>query len=216
MQIVDVPELEPSAGEYARLLGAGRDAAAEPRIVRWLAQARELATGRVQARGVFGIFLPEETERLCVPLAWVEGACAFGLAAVTIGPGVEERVSELNQEGEHATALILDAYASAMTEAVADRACELLRAEGAAIGLGARKRRSPGYGSWGIEYQAGVLEMLAADRIGIERMPSMLMIPRKSISFGLPLGRGFGENHSIETDKCDECDLVNCTFRGPK
>ena len=212
-RIVSGFELKADPCEFARLLGAGRKNQKEPRIEEYLKRAGGLAGDLCRTDAVYGLW-PLASVAGLIPMEWNQGACSVALAAVTVGAGIETRVTELGQEGTVTDALLLDAYASALVEAAADAIEGLIRKEGASLGLGAHKRRSPGYGVFQIEKQADLLRILGAEEIGITLMNSMIMSPQKSISFAMTLGSGFPKEASGQSaSKCEDCDSNGCSMR---
>lgn len=202
----------PSCREFSRLLGARRPAGS--RIAGYFERAADLAAGLWCPAAVFGLIEIELLDELELPIAMTEGASIMAIAAVTIGADLEERVAELSSGGKLADAVILDAFGSALAEGAADEVERQIRDEAEARGLGARRRRSPGYGSWRIEAQKALFAILGADRAGIELGDSMLMSPRKSVSFAVSLGPGFPASRKPgPSGKCLECDSLDCTMR---
>ncbi len=205
-------EIVPSCREFSRLLGARR--AAGSRIAAYFERAKTLAGGLWCGSAVFGLIESERLGELELPAAMTKGASVVAIAAVTIGADLEKRVAELSSSGKLADAVILDAFGSALAEGAADEVERQICEEAGARGLGARRRRSPGYGSWRIEAQRALFGILGADRAGIELGESMLMSPRKSVSFAVPLGRGFGPRRKPGAPgKCLECEALDCTMR---
>lgn len=108
------------------------------------------------------------------------------LMGVTIGPGVDRLLARLAVKSP-AKHFITDAYASALVEALADKAEELVKtAEKTNSGVSesrTRPRYSPGYGDCRIENQRGLLERLRAKkRLGISLDEACFMKPVKSIT----------------------------------
>ena len=205
-------EIVPSCREFSRLLGARRDAGS--RIAVFFERAAELAGGLWCPAAVFGLIESERLDGLEMPSAMTEGASAMVVAAVTIGSDLEKRVAELSGMGKLSDAVILDAFGSALAEGAADEVERQICEEAAARGLGARRRRSPGYGSWRIEAQQALFDILGGQLVGIELGGSMLMSPRKSVSFAVPLGSDFSPRRKPGAQgKCLECEASDCTMR---
>lgn len=133
------------------------------------------------------------------------------LSICTIGPLLEDRVSEYSSAGELTRGLILDAAGSVLAEAVCDYANEKVCAEAARRSLHTTCRVSPGYGRWKIEEQKVVFELLPADPIGVSLTKSFMMIPRKSVSFAVRLTR---ERPTGQPGSpCALCGREDCEFR---
>ena len=108
-----------------------------------------------------------------------------------------------------AKALILDAMGTAAIETVCDGLCCRFAAEHPERKL--RPRFSPGYGDLPLECQRTLLDVLDSQRkAGISLSESLLMVPQKSVSAIVGLGRqGCRENRG----NCEECLQKDCEFR---
>lgn len=127
----------------------------------------------------------------------------------TIGPRLEERVSQLMDGGEMLKAVVLDAVG---TEAVEKVACWLegsIKETAAASGAEASLRYSPGYCDWDIKEQEVLFSALDGDLHGVELTEDCLMMPRKSIS-GI---MGIGFDPSITLPPCLFCNRTDCPSR---
>jgi len=133
------------------------------------------------------------------------------LSVCTIGPLLEERVSEYSASGELTRGLILDAAGSVLAEAVCDYANEKICAMAAQRSLYTTCRVSPGYGRWKIEEQKIIFGLLPADSIGVTLTRSFMMIPRKSVSFAVRLMRE--RPHGEPVSPCALCGREDCEFR---
>ena len=129
----------------------------------------------------------------------------------TIGEALEARVREHTQRGESARAMVLDAIGSSAAETVADQSNRLICQKAAAEGHAPDSRRSPGYGTWDIRDQEAVFRFLDPGDIGVTLMESCMMVPRKSVSYVVPL-RG-GKPGEEPGRRCHLCNLSDCRFR---
>ncbi|MCM2316213.1 MAG: hypothetical protein NDJ92_13785 [Thermoanaerobaculia bacterium] len=137
---------------------------------------------------------------------------------VTIGDGIESRSTELLRAGAVTEALLLDAAGSAAAEEAADRLGALIAGdnnEEAWDGLSRAShlscRISPGYGKWPIAAQRALFDLLPHKALGVELMPTMLMVPRKSISFAMWLGADARPITGLSG--CARCELEHCRYR---
>jgi hypothetical protein len=137
---------------------------------------------------------------------------------VTIGDGIESRATELLRAGAVTEGLLLDAAGSAAVEEAADRLGALIAGDGRsdATGRASRARRlscrvSPGYGKWSIASQRALFELLPHEAVGVELMPTMLMTPRKSISFAMWLGADARPIAGLSG--CARCGLEHCRYK---
>jgi hypothetical protein len=127
----------------------------------------------------------------------------------TIGPTLEQRVSQLMDEGETLKGVVLDAVGS---EAVEEVACWLegsVRDTAAASGADVSLRYSPGYCDWDIKEQKVLFSALDGDLHGVELTEDCLMMPRKSIS-GI---MGIGFDPAITLSPCLFCNKKDCPSR---
>jgi hypothetical protein len=143
------------------------------------------------------------------------------LAAVvcTIGSALEARVSELADDGQTARAMVLDAIGSAAAEEVADRSNQRVCGWAADTGRVAGRRSSPGYGSWDVTEQRALFGFVEPVDIGVTLNDSCMMVPRKSVSYIVPLvgeasaaavGR---DRHARDDSRCARCSLTDCPYR---
>ncbi|MCK4427700.1 MAG: hypothetical protein KAW16_04355 [candidate division Zixibacteria bacterium] len=142
---------------------------------------------------------------------YFKGQDMIALGLCTIGDELENKVSQLNQKGELAQAVILDAMGSVAAESAADflnlQICEWCQKRG----WGASQRFSPGYGNWSLEGQKFIFSLLPAERIKVRLNQSCMMIPRKSVSFAIKIGEEF---RSLRKKRiCEICNLKDCPYR---
>jgi cobalamin-dependent methionine synthase I len=116
-------------------------------------------------------------------------ASHVGFGVCTIGPAVEEESADCARRGESLRALLLDAIGSEAVESVVDQSAERIRAAAADMGLEAGKRFSPGYGRWPLEEQRSLFGIVDGGAIGVTLNEACIMIPRKSVSFAIRIGR---------------------------
>jgi hypothetical protein len=159
-------------------------------------------------------------------------ATGLVIGLVTVGPGIETRVTELAAAGSAAAALVLDAMGSAAVEEAADRLGAVVTARidasagapEADSGAGPARspepdeavpgpscRISPGFGRWPLEAQVPLFERLPHAAVGVRLLPSLLMVPRKSISFAMWLGSEVRPVAGLSG--CDRCGLEHCRYR---
>lgn len=143
----------------------------------------------------------------------VEDADALVIGLVTVGAGIEQRVTELLGKGEAARAIFLDAVGSAAAEEAAR--CLSVRILGHRTGSreDAACRVSPGYGRWPLAAQEALFARLPYEALGVSLNTSMMMVPRKSISFALWPGARRAPRSGLSG--CDTCRLEHCRYRRP-
>jgi len=198
-------------GEVLRYLGYKTEKRPlNSRILHMLEQEMEEAGRLLAPRGCFGIFeaAPLRREQIFSDAERV----AFGVC--TVGGALERRVQELFRQGEGARGVILDAIGSAAAEEAADLLNKEVLNWGSQRGLRATRRFSPGYGGWPVEGQElifGCLEEVR-EKTGVSLTASKMMIPIKSVSFAVKLGKGRLEE--VNKGSCGSCTLYGrCPFQ---
>ncbi len=131
--------------------------------------------------------------------------------AITLGPGVEQLLMR-NEVTNMADAVIMDACASTAIENVANHFETDLRKELQAEGLFLTDRFSPGYGDYPLAVQKKFCELLdTGRRIGLSVSPSMLLIPRKSVTAVLGISETPKE---LRKRGCENCSMFRtCLYR---
>lgn len=178
----------------------------EPLLKDVLREARSLAA----ARGGFRRLPVSSAAEVDLP---AERADGLVLGLVTAGGGIERRVTQLLGQGEDSRALLLDAAGSAAAEEAANRLS--MRVVGGRTNgdLDVGCRVSPGYGRWPLSAQEALFSFLPHEALGVSLNSSMLMIPRKSISFALWIGAERAPRSGLSG--CDTCGLPHCRYRRP-
>ena len=142
--------------------------------------------------------------------AW-RGADYLGVAICTIGPALEERVSELFGNKDYALGVMLDTVGSEAVEGVANHVNYLFCQMANGPGLSTGPRLSPGYGKWDLTDQKSIFALLPGQDIGVHLTEQCMMIPRKSISFCVGIGKALG--HPVITTPCRHCNMEACSYR---
>lgn len=207
-----------SVAEVRRLLGYPPGHAIPERVRSLLATLLAETSSLVEPRGTFERFALSDAAAVQLPLPGAENSLSgFALGLVTIGPRLEKRATAALSAGDALEALLLDAIGSAAVEAAADSLGSLISLmggdEGGGVddGRGTACRISPGYGGWPLAAQEAIFAKLSHDAIGVQLLPSMLMVPRKSVTFALwfdPVGRAMAGGGG-----CSRCELEPCPRR---
>ncbi len=132
----------------------------------------------------------------------------------TIGKDMEEESSRLLNKGELARGVILDAIAShAAEEAAIWMYRSIIRDLSEEIEeLEFTNRFSPGYCQWLLEDgQKLIFDSLPSNIIRVKLSKTMMMKPRKSISFAVNIGKEVDRELGLK--ECPTCDLLDCSFR---
>ena len=133
------------------------------------------------------------------------------LFVCTIGQHLEQRVTQLMDEGRILKATVLDAIGSDAAEKTTcyldDRVGELAASNDEAATL----RYSPGYCDWEISQQRVIFKAMNSTPLGVELTDECLMLPRKSVS-GL-IGMGQFDKRQARYSPCLFCTKTDCTSR---
>jgi len=140
-----------------------------------------------------------------------KGSEYLGIAICTIGPALENQALELFEENEYPRALMLDSVGSVAVEGAADYVNYLICQSANRLGITAGRRLSPGYGRWHLREQRVLFTLLPAEEIGVGLSEQYMMIPRKSISFCVGIGRGLPSGS--EVNPCQYCGMRACPYR---
>jgi hypothetical protein len=131
------------------------------------------------------------------------GAAEVVLVLCTIGQAVERHASETWKD-DIVHGLALDGAGSAGVEALANAACAHFENQAKETGMQASIPLSPGMVGWPTEQgQPQIFSILDPSEIGVQLTSSILMIPRKSLTFVL----GVGERMLESARACDYCRL---------
>lgn len=132
------------------------------------------------------------------------------LFAATLGSEVDRLIRRYSRL-EVSKALIVQAAAAALVEAYCDGENERLRVEFLKEGCYLRPRFSPGYGDFPLSVQKDLLRALEAEkRVGITLTDSYLMIPSKSVTAVIGIGR---DKTGCEKQGCEACGKADCQYR---
>ncbi len=188
-------ELRRRALAYLGCVGRA-PAATEEMVDDCLEEARSLAhfraVGREYTRPLPFLEKPPYREFLA-------GCSGYALVAMTLGSEVERRIRAL-MTLDAARAVVLDACASALVEAMGDKWEER-------YGENRTFRFCPGYGGSDVADNRYLFEQLDPARIGMQLLPSGMMAPQKSMAGIVGLGKR-------EKRSCSDCMAAEgCLYR---
>lgn len=130
----------------------------------------------------------------------------------TIGPQLENKVTEYLNEGEPLRGLLLDGVGTAAIDTLIVQACKSLKQEALSHGNQASSPLSPGMPGFPISEQGTLLELASAEQIGVSLTSTGIMIPCKSISAVIGIGPDMPTWTPAEA--CARCNLNKiCTYR---
>jgi len=139
-------------------------------------------------------------------LARADSAAVF---VCTAGPLLEAWARDLMASGETVMGYVVDAMASEIAEHIAGRLQDELERRARGMGKGITSRFSPGYCGWPVAQQRVLFSLLPEKFCGVSLLPSSLMIPVKSVSGIIGIGRGAGRADY----PCRFCGMENCFKR---
>jgi len=195
--------------EVLRSLGYPRARPPSPTVVEALDRLWGLAAQLVAPRGTYRVSSAEEARVTGMP----DPTPLVGLGLCTIGAALEAEERTRSDGGQLLEALILDAFGSAAAEAAAEALNVLVCVEAQKRGYQLPPRVSPGYGRWEIRGQAELLRLLDAGEIGVRLTEGMMMVPRKSVSFGVRFETAAHRPTRTAHRRCAGCDLAGCAYR---
>jgi hypothetical protein len=138
------------------------------------------------------------------------GAQEAIIVLCTVGEALERRAANASKE-DAVYGLALDGVGSAGVEALANAACALFEDEATKEDCQITIPLSPGMVGWPVEQgQPQIFDLLDAGEIGVRLTESMMMVPRKSLTFVLGIGKELMAGGRI----CDYCSLKEtCRYR---
>lgn len=131
------------------------------------------------------------------------GAQEIVIVLCTVGEALERRAADVFKE-DAVYGLALDGVGSAGVEALANAACALFEEEATDKDCQVTIPLSPGMVGWPVEQgQPQIFDLLDASEIDVRLTESMMMLPRKSLTFVL----GIGKELMAGGRTCDYCSL---------
>ncbi len=130
----------------------------------------------------------------------------------TAGPEVSRRSGGLIDSGNLPEGYVADLVGSVLVEEAMDILQERLRVEFEQEGLRITNRYSPGYCDWKVDEQHKLFGIFPSDFCGVRLSESALMIPVKSVSGVIGIGKEVRFHKYI----CNACNKVNCIYRNIK
>lgn len=128
----------------------------------------------------------------------------------TIGPDLESRVTEYSKTGETLRAMLLDGIGSAAVDILAQESCHMIAWKATELGLQAGSPVNPGMPGLPITEQQNILDLAHAGKIGVSLTSSGIMVPRKSTSVVIAIGRNM---HTwTQEEVCARCNLRETCF----
>ncbi len=127
----------------------------------------------------------------------------------TIGPAMEMWSKELFKQGDSILGYIVDTVASAAVESTADYLHNQIENSVQEEEMKITNRYSPGYCNWSVSDQHLLFSLLPKNFCGISLTGSALMMPVKSVSGIIGIGKNVKRMKYI----CGKCTVPNCAYR---
>ena len=224
MRVLDKWELRLGVDEVLRSQGADpaairrRNNSLVENVRRALEEGGPLLQPRVQARRLLVKGLHHEWLKLEgggkisgeLLVKHLSGAQEVVIVLCTVGEALERRAAEVFRE-DAVYGLALDGVGSAGVEALANAACALFEEEATEKYCQVTIPLSPGMTGWPVEEgQPQIFDLLEVNEIGVRLTESMMMVPRKSLTFVL----GVGKELIAGGRTCDYCSMKEtCRYR---
>ncbi len=139
----------------------------------------------------------------------LRGSEAYALFVATAGVEFEEYQQQLKEQGDLVRVFIADALGTVIAERCADRMEEALQANIEKLQWHHTNRFSPGYCGWHVSQQQLLFSMLPSLPCGVRLTESSLMVPIKSVSGII----GLGKEVRYMDYTCGLCDMKQCYKR---
>lgn len=215
-------KLDLACRDVLRMMGGSHRQPVRPEILDLVSQLLVEAIPHIRARAVYEIrHVVQMTDHQLTldgvpgfngPIAdFLRPAKRVVLFVVTIGNGIEELAEARRAAGKTLEAYTLQGIGSAAADAAIDAFVDHLWTREAGPGEAVSPPFSPGYCGLPITEQKTLFSILDTRPIGVSLLPSMIMVPIKSIS-GMV---GIGNALEIEARglPCNYCDLDRCQMR---
>ncbi len=219
---VSVEDAQPSTEDVFMFHGIPADKKPSDTTRELLEQVREVYASAAHCVGMYAdvttrqfesIYHGEGLNEKVTPLDTIRRrADKLALFVVTIGQEVSQKIDELFKEHEYARAGMLDAFASAGAEKVAD-VVEMHYSGRLTDSDAMVLRYSPGYCGWHVSGQKKLFAFLKPEEIGVTLLDSYLMKPLKSISGVFVAGPKEIHVFSDTYPFCSECQTHSCQSR---
>ena len=145
-------------------------------------------------------------------VAFLSKSSRIIIFTVTCGDGIEKFSKNLVKEGHMLEGLVVDIIGSELAEELAEYLYQKVEQTVGKENLKITNRYSPGYCNWPVSDQQNLFALMSDNNCGIQLNSSSLMLPIKSVSGMIGIGR---EVKKLAY-KCQLCYDVNCIMRREK
>lgn len=212
-------DLELSRVELYSALGYGTSEPQEDALAlinRLLTEAEKVCRPRAGFRILDGAV---EGPRLRLSGSWfapggiishfLKGCDVFSIILATVGLEMDEWIQSYRVSGDVMEAFVADGIGSVVAEAVVDKTKKVLAQRVAQEGCSITNSYSPGYCGWHVREQQALFALLPKDFCGVTLADSSLMLPLKSVSSVV----GVGREVVSQPYRCDVCRKKDCFRR---
>jgi hypothetical protein len=141
----------------------------------------------------------------------LKGSDLAAVYAVTLGPQLDEEASRLSAAGDMLSSVLLDTAGSlVLAKASISFVGRVFDAQAAPRGCVVTPPFGPGQCRWDLSEQRVLFDLITPSRIGIALTDTFLMIPKKSVSGILGIGKA---DEVFTTSPCRLCDRKDCPGR---
>ena len=140
---------------------------------------------------------------------YMNSADKIAVFVCTAGSGFSSYSNKYNHSGDYLKGFIVDTLGSLVVEKSMDLIQQKLEDEFLPLNLQITNRYSPGYCNWPTNDQQQLFSLLPENPCNIQLMDSSLMIPIKSVSGII----GIGKEAKKRAYACSVCNDKNCVYR---
>jgi hypothetical protein len=142
----------------------------------------------------------------------IPDAKELAVVCCTIGPKLENVVTEYLGKNEALRGMLLDGIGNAAIDTLAQEACRNIAEVALTYGFQTSSPLSPGTSYFPITEQKKIFHLISSEQIGLKLSPAGMMVPRKSIS--MIIGIGPMMKVWTQAEVCANCNLARtCLYR---
>ncbi len=136
----------------------------------------------------------------------LKGSEAIGFFLASAGQGISRRITGLTQKGDHLLSYVYDAFGSVIVQKAVDKLIDRIEESARLNGWGISDPFSPGYCDWSVSEQQLLFTFFPEGFCGVTLSESSLMMPLKSVSGII----GMGKTMQQKGYQCMMCNDENC------
>ena len=133
----------------------------------------------------------------------------YAIFAVTLGEEFDHYSNQLKQKGDVVNVFVADSIGSVLAEACVSFLKDRLELESSSKKMKITNSYSPGYCDWRLSEQKKIFQLLSAINTKIDLTDSCLMIPIKSVTGIIAVGKDVKKKFY----SCDICKMKGCIMR---